>query len=399
MKPWISTYIPKTLADIKGQDKGVAQIRLFISQFKTQKKKGMIIHGPPGCGKTAAAHAAGNDLDLEMVEVNASDFRNKEGIETTVGRSVGQMSLFSKGKLILLDEIDGLSGTKDRGGIQAISSLIDKTTFPILMTCNNPWDKKFNQLRKKAVLVEFHPLDLRTVTDILSAIATKEGVGIDPGKIQTLARREGGDLRAAINDLQTISILGSLADIDLLSERNRRDTITDALTKIFKTTDPEIALSAYDTVEEDIDQIFLWIDENIAYEYKLPADLARAYDALSKADVFRGRIRRWQYWRFLVTINQLLSAGIALAKEEKYKGQTTLKPTTRILKIWQANMQHARKKAIAQKIAQATHTSAKQALTTTLPCIQQIFRNNKSQGAVLAEELDLDSDDVAWLRK
>ena len=107
----------------------------------------------------------------------------------------------------------------------------------------------------------------------------------------------------------------------------------DALLKVFKTTDPFVALSAFDNVNEDFDKRFLWIDENLPREYKDPKSLARAYDALSKADVFRGRIRRWQHWRFLVYIRAYLTAGVAVSKDEKYKKMVQYARSTRPLKI------------------------------------------------------------------
>ena len=65
-----------------------------------------------------------------------------------------------------------------------------------------------------------------------------------------------------------------------------------------------------------------WVEENIPREYKKNPDIARAFDALSIADTFFGRIRRWQYYRFYVYIYNLLSAGIAIAKEENCSRST-----------------------------------------------------------------------------
>jgi len=112
-----------------------------------------------------------------------------------------------------------------------------------------------------------------------------------------------------------------------------------------------------------IDDIFLWLEENIPYEYK-GEELARAYDALSKADVFRGRIHRQQHWRFLVYENFLLSAGISFAskKPRSLSEFTIYQRPKRILKIWLQNQKYAKKKSIAEKYAKAVHISIKRAL-------------------------------------
>ncbi|MCH8013522.1 MAG: hypothetical protein IH823_01840, partial [Candidatus Dadabacteria bacterium] len=83
---------------------------------------------------------------------------------------------FGKSKLILVDEIDGLSGTKDRGGLLAITKLIEKSSFPIILTATNPWDYKFNKLRRKTEMIEFAPLEYLIIFEILKKLnlAAKE---------------------------------------------------------------------------------------------------------------------------------------------------------------------------------------------------------------------------------
>jgi len=107
------------------------------------KNKGKILLiGPTGSCKTSAVYAIANGLDLEVIEVNASDIRNKEGIERTVGSSANQRSLFSKERIVLIDEIDALSGMEDRGGAQAIASIIKSSSCCIVMTANEKDNEK-----------------------------------------------------------------------------------------------------------------------------------------------------------------------------------------------------------------------------------------------------------------
>jgi replication factor C large subunit len=96
----------------------------------------LVLHGPPGTGKTASVHALARELDLELIEVNASDVRNKASINELLGAALGQQSLFFKGNVILVDEADGLSGTKDRGGLQAVLALVKEARYPVIITAN-----------------------------------------------------------------------------------------------------------------------------------------------------------------------------------------------------------------------------------------------------------------------
>lgn len=399
MKPWIKKYEAKSASDILGQD--VISVRNFIDGFKNQNKKAMLIYGPPGTGKTSCVHAIAKDLNLEVIEVNASDFRNKDKIESIIGTASRQMSLFAKGKIVLVDEIDGLSGTKDRGGIVALVNVIKRTSHPMILTAMDPYDKKYSKLRSVCNMTEFSHLGYSDIFKRLSDICREEKITYEEIALKSLARRSGGDMRAAINDLQSLSSDGVFEkkDLEQLTDRMQVDTIVNALVKIFKTTDTEVARSALDNVNEDYDQVMLWLDENLPKEYKKPQDLARAYNKLSKANVYSRRIRRWQHWRFLVYINALLTAGVAVSKDEKYKEFVQYAPTKRILKMWMANQKYLKRKAIAEKVAEKTHTSAKVAVRDTVPYLQTVFQKNKAMSARIAEELDLNDDEVAWLRK
>ena len=409
MLPYTKKYCPARTDEIAGQDSALKELKSFISDYKTkenqrfsrkQKKKAALVYGPSGTGKTFSVYAIAKELGLEVLEVNASEFRNKDSINQKVGSAVNQHSLFSKGKVILVDEVDGLSGKEDRGGIQALYLLMEKTTFPMILTATNPWDYKFSTLRDKSVLVEFQPLNYLDIFKVLGHICSEEKIKIDDDTLKTLARRAGGDCRAAINNLQTLAYTNEVTKggIDELAERDQEENIINALLKIFKTTDPKLAIKAFDNVKEDLNEQLLWLDENLPLEYDKPGDLARAYDKLSKADVFNRRIKRWQHWRFLVYINALITAGIAVSKDEKYKKYVQYKPTGRLLKLWWAKQKSMKKKAIAAKIAEHTHSSVREVLKD-IEYFKVIFKKNKEMAMAISDELDLDKEEVEWLRK
>ena len=402
MRPFTIKYQPRKTNEIIGQDTAIRKLKDFVINFKKQRKNAALIYGPSGVGKTISVHALANDLDLEILEVNASDVRNADQINSMIGSAVSQMSLFSKGKIILVDEVDGLSGMKDRGGLLAIIKLIEKSSFPLILTITNPWDYKFNKLRRKTEMIEFTPLDYSNIFKILKKICDDEKIKYDELILKGLARRAGNDARAAINDLETLTIEAkelTKKSLEELGERNQQDTILNALFKIFKTTDPKVAIGAFENVKENLDEQLLWLDENLPKEYTKPEDLANAYDKLSKSDVFNRRIKRWQYYRFLVYINALITAGIAVSKKEKYKTHVQYKPTGKLLKLWWAKQKSMKKKAIAERIAEKTHSSKKEVIKNTLPHLQATFKKNKNFRDELINELGLSKEEAEWLRK
>ncbi len=395
---FVTKYAPKSLKDLKGQD---AAVKSLLDFMKSKKKTCAILYGPTGSGKTSAVYALAHQEDLELLEVNASDFRNAEGMQAIIGSASKQMSLFSKGKVILVDEIDGLSGTKDRGGIPELVRIIEESPFPIICTAVDVFDSKFSPLRKKSLMIEFETPNIDIMTEVLKHICSKEQIAYDETDLKQLARQAGGDIRAAVTDLQILSYHKKVLkeDVAQLSQRNKQESIPKALVKVFKSTDLKVALNAFENIDESLDQIFLWIDENLPYEYKKPEDLARAYEYVSKADLFNRRIRRWQHWRFLVYINSFLSGGIAVSKDEKYKDFVEYKPTMRILKLWMANQKYAKRKAIAEKIHEKLHTSVKETVKSTIPYMQVIFKKNASMAQAIAKDLDLENEEIEWLMK
>jgi len=391
-------YAPKNTNQIFGQQKAVSELKDFIQNYKTQKHKAALIYGPIGNGKTSSVYALANELDYELLEINSSDLRNQASIKSFLDSALGQQSLFFKPKIVLLDEIDNISGVKDRGCIPALLKCIGKSAFPVILTANDPFDSKFKSLRKSSQLIEFHKLQYRTIAHTLQWVCERENINFEDKAINSLSRQVDGDLRAALTDLQACSSDKSFIfdDVTNLSDRKRTESIMNALTIIFKSSSVDNALPALNDVDLDFGQIFFWIDENLPKEYIDAKSLAKAYEHLARADVFNGRIRRQQHWRFLVYMSNLLTAGISSAKNERNPEFVKYRQTMRILRMWQAKMKNAKKKEIAEKLALRTHTSKKVA-REQIPYLQTIFRNSGGEG--IAEELDLSEDEVEWLRK
>ena len=357
---WAEKYRVEKFEEVKGQNAAITEVKNFFSYFPNDKKA-VLLYGPAGTGKTSLAHVLKKEFDLEIFELNASDFRNKEQLDAKLKPASEQKSLFKKGKVILVDEVDGLSSRKDRGGLPELISLIDGSQFPVIVTANNIWDKNFNDLRKKCKLVNLKELNYNDIALILEEIAKKEKLQIDKQILISIAVRAKGDVRAAINDLQTLaSDKDSLSNYLNIADRNKATDIFNALKYVFKEMIREDTLRIYDSVDMPLEKIFLWVEENIPNEYN-NEELYKAYEALSIADVFRGRIMRQRHWRFLIYQNIFLSAGISLAKSKPKTGFTHYQKPTRVLKIWMNNIKAKHKQTIIAKYANKVHCSKKKA--------------------------------------
>lgn len=385
--PWVEIYRPRKFSEIKGQDEAVEKLKNFVRSFG-KGKKAMILYGPPGTGKTTLAYASAAETNSEIFELNASDLRDKNRLREILKPVLEQKSLMNLRKIILVDEVDGIS-KEDWGGLPELNELIESAHWPIVLTANDIWDKNFSQLRKNCELVQFKEIDYKTIKEILSSILKKENKSLDTNVLTGISVKAKGDLRAAINDLQIAVGMEDPTKI-LDNDRNKEIDIFNVLRMIFKNKPSENTLRLFDSVNMPIDEIMLWIEENIPAEYK-GEELAKAYDALSMADVFKGRIYKQQYWRFLVYENILLSYGVAASKDGIKRGFTNYKKPTRVLKIWMNNQRTLRKKSIAKKYAEYVHVGGKRALSE-FPLLKIILRNPEAR-----KELNLDREEEEYL--
>ena len=374
---WTEKYKPKTEKDLV-HEKEIDKIKSSIS-----KNKNILIYGPTGIGKTSTIHIIAKELNLELIEINASDLRNKEQMENIIGESSKQLSLFNNGKIILIDEIDSAS-SRDRGFLSSLTEILQTTKFPIIMVADDPWDSSFYNLRKKVEMVELKKPSPTSVYNIIKNICEKENLKFSDSDLKRLSHCH--DIRSCINDLQLYSVVNKELNLENMDERNVKESIFNSLRLIFKSKDFELSSKSFDNINEDLDTCMLWLDENIPLEYKNNNDILNAYEKLSKADIFRKRIKRWQYWRFLVYQNILMTAGVALAKKDKYNTFTNYKPVSRILKIWRYNQKNLKKKNIAVKIAQKTHSPYKSILEDFENIKSIIVKNNIYGDFKLTEE-------------
>lgn len=113
-----------------------------------------MLSGPPGIGKTTSAHLAVKEVGYDYFELNASDTRNKRGLHENVADALSSKSLvFNKGTeelarkhVLIMDEVDGMSGNEDRGGVQELIALIKSSRVPLICICNDRNHPKIRSL-------------------------------------------------------------------------------------------------------------------------------------------------------------------------------------------------------------------------------------------------------------
>jgi replication factor C large subunit len=398
--PFTEKYNPKNLKELVDQTEALEQFLKWIKKWKPGNKA-LLFHGMPGVGKTALIHAYANEKNLDFVEMNASDWRSANQIEGVIGQSMKQIPLFKKGKIFLIDECDGLAGRADIGGVGAIIKIIKETRFPVVLIANNPYDSRLRILRQYCELIPFKKIPVCDIEKRLKQICSEEKIKYDEEILRQIAKRSGGDLRSAINDLELISQGKDkifVDDIDVLGYREREKSIFDALMMIFKTKTALAAKLAIDDVDKDPEEIFWWIENNIASEYEDPREIAKAFDIMSKADLFRQRISSRQNWRFKAYMIDLMTAGVATAKKEMYHKFTRYQYPRNIMILGSTKMERKETREILDKISRSLHASKKKLKSEYLPFLKIILKNRKNMNEI-SSSLGVEKEELRSLFK
>jgi len=402
--PWTLKYKPKSLSEIIGNDDAKEKIINWIQSWNKgiPEKRALFIYGPPGVGKTATAEALANDFKMELVMSDASTYRTEETVKRFAGRASQFGSIFGRRKLIVFDEVDGITGSADTGGLSEIIKVIENTRTPVILIANDAYDPRFASLRNLCLLVEFKRLSVTEVMKHLSRICAKEGISAEEKALRFIAERSNGDVRSAILDLQALAQGKSkltYEDVSWLAQRDRKEEIFNVLRTIFYAKSATSAKNAVNMADIDLDMLFEWIYENVPYHIKNPSELAAAMDALSKADIYRGMLKETGDWSFLRYIIDLMTAGVAFSWSRKAAGWVPFKFPERI-KVASATKEERKiLEEIGRRIGKKCHLSTSRSIVEVLPYLRIILLNNPKMGKRIAKWLNLDEEMVSYITK
>ncbi|MEA1985526.1 MAG: replication factor C large subunit [Euryarchaeota archaeon] len=402
---WVEKYRPNTLLEIVGNKRAVESLKKWAEEWQNgiPEKRGIILHGQAGIGKTSAAHALASDLGWETIEMNASDQRTASIIEKIAG-SASQMSSLtgtSAKRLIILDEADNMHGNADRGGKRAIGNVIKDTDQPILLIANDLYGMT-PSIRSLCEVVKFNIIQSRSMIPALKNICVEEGVMCGVGVIEKIAENSGGDLRSAVKDLQAAAIGRSEIYVEdvATAERDTKESIFKVLAKIFKNTDPVAALHATYSLDETPEDLIHWIDENLPTQYKeegaIGSDIIQGYRNLSRADIYLGRVKKRQNYRLWRYAGILMTCGTVTAKTHIHRGFVKYQPPSIWRKMGQLRAKRNMRDNVASKIGQHCHEPIQQARIDLIRMYGMMLKD-EDYAVDVTTNLKLDVDEIVFL--
>jgi replication factor C subunit 3/5 len=206
---WIEKYRPDNFDDIVGQDKNISIINKMIEGGSFPH---LLLHGKSGTGKTSTIMSIANKLygknkPFMMIKLDASDDRGINTVREEIKGFAEKMTPFNTGiKLIILDEADSMTFDAQFALRRIIEKYSDDTRFCII--CNY-MNKIIAPIKARCVNLRFYPIDKKIIVERLKFICQEEKLKYEKNSLEIIANISNGDLRKAINILQSLSMMTS----------------------------------------------------------------------------------------------------------------------------------------------------------------------------------------------
>ena len=204
----------------------------------------------------------------------------------------------------MIEEVDGLDSRADYGGVDFLIDTIDSISVPIIITCNSSNSKKLSKLIKKCQIFKFKKIDARQISLVLESIAKNENLDITLDEIINISTNSNGDLRYAINALQTYNSTQEQSRSFISQSLSLDEGIRQYLTS----EDMPAAMNSLLNTNSNPNDILRAIFSSVVSSSQVVPkhDLSKILSILSDIDLLLGRILKTREWRQLRYFNNLL---------------------------------------------------------------------------------------------
>jgi replication factor C large subunit len=182
-----------------------------------------------------------------------------------------------------------------------------------------------------------------------------------------------------------------------LGDRDVTTSVFKSVETIFQTGNCKRSRDAAMTLDEDPETLILWIDHNVPAVYREAADLHAAYEALSRADIFLGRVKRRQYYGLWGYASDMMTCGVSLAKSRDYRGYMKIGFPTWLMKMSRSRGTRETRAGFAAKLGKLTHASNRMVLQDILPHFKILYTQDREFRLFMTKRLNLTEEEVGFL--
>ncbi len=320
---WSEVYRPMKVQQMIGNEGARLAVVKWLSGW-VDGSRPLLLIGPPGIGKTTLVHTLSQQFNYDLIELNASDNRNKIGLQNRIMPIFHNAGLFGRKMMLFLDEVDGISGREDTGGIDSLITIMKEPTIPVIMAANTK-NTKIKDLAKICKVIELNSIPPRLLMIFLDHILKEENKKLSPDEKVSVVNNSKGDVRSMLNNAQSkcagyTSTHSETFEIDIAEAINGYFSMSELEeAKNFLSQadaaylDPRFGMSAEERRKDMINALFSSIVSS-------PIDLnglADALDILSKIDVIVGRIGQNRYWRLMKYLDVMIAYGLFSSTRQK----------------------------------------------------------------------------------
>jgi replication factor C large subunit len=297
---WSEKYRPKNLLEMVGNEEAK---EFFVKWFGKWMKgtKPLLLVGPPGIGKTTMAILGAKQFGYDLISMNASDVRSKQKIQEILNPILGNTSVLGK-PMIFIDEVDGIHGRSDFGGVEALIDILKEPTIPIILAANSDISDKMKSIKKVTTAVKLRPLPPRLMRLYLEEILKREGASIPIGSMIKVIIDSRGDIRSILNSAQALAG-GFEPQLDKSYETNN---VEESLNSFFNAKSSEEARAILYSLRIDPREKINAFYSSVITSTLPKNVLKEMLDVLSEADILYGKIMRKQEWRLLRYLDSIL---------------------------------------------------------------------------------------------
>ncbi|MDE1863253.1 MAG: AAA family ATPase [Thaumarchaeota archaeon] len=297
---WSEKYRPKSLLEMIGNEEAKESFVKWVANW-TRGAKPILLVGPPGVGKTTMALLVAKQFGYDLVSLNASDVRNKQRLEEILNPALGNLGLLGK-IMIFVDEVDGIHGRADFGGVSALLQILKEPTVPIVLAANSESSDKMKDIRKASVTIRMMPIPPRLLRLYLESILQKEGESLRVGTLIKLVLDSRGDIRSMLNSAQAL-----VGGFEPQTEKSFETTdVESAVNAFFKARSRDEAMAILFSLRMDPQEKINAFYSSIITSHLSKNDMSEMLDIVSEADILYGRIMREQQWRLLRYLDSIL---------------------------------------------------------------------------------------------